>query len=170
SGDRPPRRRQLPHRCRATRPARQLAADGRYRTLCHGAALLRHAGWRLHQGWARSPDAQHQHGELPMIRWLLLLIGGALLGGIVPLATIIVLPQTATQDAYARLQEIAPVNATVALPSPTPERAVMPFMDPAFASAVCRYDLSQGPIKLVVPVSPAYTSVSFYTRNNIAYY
>lgn len=105
-----------------------------------------------------------------MIRWLLLLIGGALLGGIVHLATIIVLPQTATQDAYARLQEIAPVNATVALPSPTPERAVMPFMDPAFASAVCRYDLSQGPIKLVVPVSPAYTSVSFYTRNNIAYY
>lgn len=105
-----------------------------------------------------------------MIRWLLLLIGGALLGGIVHLATIIVLPQTATQDAYARLQAIVPVNATVALPSPTPERAVMPFMDPAFASAVCRYDLSQGPIKLVVPVSPAYTSISFYTRNNIAYY
>jgi uncharacterized membrane protein len=46
----------------------------------------------------------------------------------------------------------------------------MPFMDPAFASAVCRYDLSQGPVKLVAPVSPAYTSVSFYTRRNIAYY
>jgi uncharacterized membrane protein len=46
----------------------------------------------------------------------------------------------------------------------------MPFMDPAFASAVCRYDLSQGPLKLRVPVSPAYTSVSFYTRNDVAYY
>jgi uncharacterized membrane protein len=46
----------------------------------------------------------------------------------------------------------------------------MPFMDPAFASAVCRYDLSQGPLKLTVPVSPAYTSVSFYTRNDVAYY
>lgn len=105
-----------------------------------------------------------------MIRWLLLLLGGALLGGIVHLATIIVLPQTATQDAYARLEPIAPVNMVVALPAPTPEKAVMPFMDPAFASAVCRYDLSQGPVKLVAPVSPAYTSVSFYTRNNIAYY
>ena len=46
----------------------------------------------------------------------------------------------------------------------------MPFMDPAFASAVCRYDLSKGPLKLSVPVSPAYTSVSFYTRYDVAYY
>ena len=43
-------------------------------------------------------------------------------------------------------------------------------MDPAFAVAVCRYDLSGGPIKLAVPVSQAYTSVSFYTRNELAYY
>ena len=43
-------------------------------------------------------------------------------------------------------------------------------MDPAFATAVCRYDLSIGPIKFAVPVSQAYTSVSFYTRNEVAYY
>ena len=105
-----------------------------------------------------------------MIRWMLLILGGVLLGGIVHLATIIILPRTATQDAYARLTAIAAVNTVVALPAPTPEKAVMPFMDPAFASAVCRYDLSQGPLKLTVPVSPAYTSVSFYTRNDVAYY
>ena len=46
----------------------------------------------------------------------------------------------------------------------------MPFMDPAFASAACRYDLSSGPLKLTVPVSQAYTSVSFYPRNDVAYY
>jgi uncharacterized membrane protein len=105
-----------------------------------------------------------------VIRWLLLILGGVLLGGIVHLATVIILPRTATQDAYARLTPIVPVNTVVALPAPTPEKAVMPFMDPAFASAVCRYDLSQGPLKLTVPVSPAYTSVSFYTRNEVAYY
>ena len=105
-----------------------------------------------------------------MIRWLLLILGGALLGGIVHLASVIILPRTATQDAYARLAPIALVNSVVALPVPTPEKAVMPFMDPAFASAICLYDLSQGPLKLTVPVSPAYTSVSFYTRSNVAYY
>jgi uncharacterized membrane protein len=105
-----------------------------------------------------------------MIRWLLLLFGGALLGGVVHLATIIILPRTATQDAFARLSTLAPVNTVTALPAPTPENATMPFMDPAFASAVCRYDLSQSPLKLTVPVGLAYTSVSFYTRHDVAYY
>src|SRR5471032_646960 len=105
-----------------------------------------------------------------MIRWLLLFFGGALLGGIVHLGTVIILPRTATQDAYSRLARNASVNTVATLPAPTPENATMPFMDPAFASAVCRYDLSQGPLKLTVPVSLAYTSVSFYTRYDVAYY
>ncbi|HEY5378652.1 MAG TPA: DUF1254 domain-containing protein [Pseudolabrys sp.] len=104
-----------------------------------------------------------------MMRWLLLALGGALLGGIVHLATIIILPRTATQDAYSRLARI-PVNTVTPLPAPTPNAAIMPFMDPAFAAAVCRYDLSQGPLKLSLPVSLAYTSVSFYTRTDVAYY
>jgi len=105
-----------------------------------------------------------------MIRWLLLALGGALLGGIVHLATIIILPRTATQDAYSRLVRSAPVNTVMPLPEPTPQSAPMPFMDPAFAAAVCRYDLSQGILKLSIPVSLAYTSVSFYTRYDVAYY
>ena len=36
--------------------------------------------------------------------------------------------------------------------------------------AVCRYDLTDGPLKLNAPVSQAYTSVTFYTRNGVAYY
>ena len=83
---------------------------------------------------------------------------------------VLLLPRTATQDAYSRLAPIAPVNTVAPLPQPTPQNAVMPFMDPAFATAVCRYDLSGGPLKLTVPVSPAYTSVSFYTRRGVAYY
>jgi uncharacterized membrane protein len=105
-----------------------------------------------------------------MIRLLLWLLGGTLLGGIVHLATVLILPRLATQDAYSRLAPMAPVNVVTPLPPPTPEKAVIPFLDPAFAMAVCRYDLADGPIKLSVPVSPAYTSVSFYTRSEVAYY
>jgi uncharacterized membrane protein len=105
-----------------------------------------------------------------VIRLLLWLLGGALLGGIVHLATVLVLPSLATQDAYARLSPITRVNAVTPIPTPSPESAPMPFMDPAFATAVCRYDLSDGPLKFSVPVSPAYTSVSFYTRADVAYY
>ena len=105
-----------------------------------------------------------------MTRWLLWTLAGIILGGIVHLATILVLPRTASQDAYARLSPITLVNAITAVPRPTPTKAVLPYMDPAFAVAVCRYDLSNGPMKLTAPVSQAYTSVTFYTRRGIAYY
>ena len=105
-----------------------------------------------------------------MIRLALWLLGGLLLGGIVHLATVLMLPAMATQDAYARVSAVAPVNAVIPIPPPTPEKAVMPFMDPAFAVSVCRYDLARGPLKFSVPISPAYTSVSFYTRSDVAYY
>jgi uncharacterized membrane protein len=105
-----------------------------------------------------------------MIRLALWILGGILLGGIVHLATVLVLPRTATQDAYLRLAPLTPVNAVAPLPVPTPDTAILPFMDPAFAVAVCRYDLSETPLKLTAPVSQAYTSVSFYTRFGVAYY
>jgi uncharacterized membrane protein len=105
-----------------------------------------------------------------MIRMILWLLGALLLGGIVHLATVLLLPRLASQDAYARVSAIAPPNSVVPIPPPTPENAVMPFMDPAFAMSVCRYDLSRGSLKFSVPISQAYTSVSFYTRSDVAYY
>ena len=105
-----------------------------------------------------------------MIRLALWLTGGALLGGIVHLSTVLLLPRSATQDAYLRLTPMTPVNQVVLLPAPTPEGSVLPFMDPTFATAVCRYDLSGGSLKLTTRLSVAYTSVSLYTRNGVAYY
>jgi len=105
-----------------------------------------------------------------MIRLPFWLLGALLLGGIVHLSTVLAMPQAATQDAYSRLAKITPVNALVPLAAPTVQNAVMPFMDPAFAVSVCRYDLSSGGLKFSSPVSQAYTSVTFYTRKSIAYY
>ena len=105
-----------------------------------------------------------------MMRWLLWVLGGVLLGGIVHLGTVLLLPRMAAQDAFARLTARTPVNAVTALPAPAPDTAVMPFMDPAFVAAACRYDLTKGAMKLTVPISAAYTSVSFYTRFGVAYY
>ena len=105
-----------------------------------------------------------------MIRLLFTIIAGVLLGGLVHLVAVLALPRIATQDAYSRLTPMTKINAVTQLAAAEPGNAPMPFMDPAFAIAICRYDLSGGPIKLTVPVSQAYTSVSFYTRNEVAYY
>jgi len=105
-----------------------------------------------------------------MIRLLFAIVGGIILGGVVHLVSVLALPRIATQDAYSRLTSITRLNTVTPLPSTEPGNALLPFMDPAFALAVCRYDLSGGPIKLAVPVSQSYTSVSFYTRSDVAYY
>ena len=105
-----------------------------------------------------------------MIRWLFTILGGIVLGGIVHLVSVLALPRVATNDAYSRLTQISRVNDVTMLPLAQPRNALMPFQDPAFATAVCRYDLSGGSIKLTVPVNQAYTSVSFYTRNEVPYY
>ena len=105
-----------------------------------------------------------------MIRLLFTIIAGVLLGGVVHLVSVLALPSIASQDAYSRLTPLTKLNAVTALPLADPGNTLMPYMDPAFATAICRYDLSGGPIKLTVPVSQAYTSVSFYTRSDVAYY
>jgi uncharacterized membrane protein len=105
-----------------------------------------------------------------VIRLLFTIVAGVLLGGIVHLVSVLALPRIATQDAYSRLTPMTKLNAITPLPLASPNDAAMPFMDPAFATAICRYDLSGGSLKLTVPVSQAYTSVSFYTRNEVAYY
>jgi uncharacterized membrane protein len=105
-----------------------------------------------------------------MIRLLFTIIAGVLLGGVVHLVSVLALPRIASQDAYSRLTPITKLNAVTSLPLAEPGNTLMPFMDPAFATAICRYDLSGGPIKLAVPVTQSYTSVSFYTRSDVAYY
>ena len=105
-----------------------------------------------------------------MIRLMFTIVAGVVLGLVVHLVSVLALPRIATQDAYSRLTPLTKPNAVTPLPLATPNDAPMPLMDPAFAMAICRYDLSGGPIKLTVPVSQAYTSVSFYTRNGVAFY
>jgi uncharacterized membrane protein len=105
-----------------------------------------------------------------VIRILFTIIAGVLLGGVVHLVSVLALPRIASQDAYSRLTPLTKLNAVSPLPVADPGNTLMPYLDPAFATAVCRYDLSGGPIKLAVPVSQAYTSVSFYTRSDVAYY
>ena len=105
-----------------------------------------------------------------MIRFVFTIVAGVLLGGVVHLVSVLALPRIASQDAYSRLTSMTELNAVTGLPLADPGNTLMPYMDPAFATAICRYDLSAGPIKLAVPVSHAYTSVSFYTHSEVAYY
>ena len=105
-----------------------------------------------------------------MRTYTLPLIAGLVLGGLVHIVTTLTLPRVASEDAFARLARLGPPNVVQLVPDSTPMQAVLPRMDPAFLSAVCVYDLSSASLKVRVPTTPDYTSVSFYTRYGLAYY
>ena len=73
-----------------------------------------------------------------MTRLLFTIIAGILLGGVVHLVSVLALPRIASQDAYSRLTPITKLNAVTPLPLAEPGNTLMPFMDPAFATAICR--------------------------------
>jgi uncharacterized membrane protein len=95
---------------------------------------------------------------------------GLVLGGLVHLTSTLAMPRLALVDAFARLERLGPANTVALVPNSTPFAAILPRMDPAFVTAVCRYDLSSGAVRVRVPITPDYTSVSFYARHGLAYY
>ncbi len=92
------------------------------------------------------------------------------LGLIVHLASILAMPVLAQKSAYQRLLEIAKVNQLTLLPDVTPAGMLLPMSDPAFVTAVCPYDLSARPLRVRVPATQDYTSVSFYTARGVPFY
>ncbi len=105
-----------------------------------------------------------------MMRWLLSILAGLVLGCIVHIVSIFALPQLAQNDAYARLSSLGKTNEILFIPAPTPFESLLPRLDPAFVFAACVFDLSRGPLAVSVPTTPDLTSVAFYTRQGRVFY
>ncbi|MBK8008450.1 MAG: DUF1254 domain-containing protein [Rhizobiales bacterium] len=105
-----------------------------------------------------------------MMRILIPILSGLVLGGLVHVVSIFALPQLAQNDAFARLSALGKVNEIVRLPEPTPFESVLPKLDPAFVFAACVFDLSRGPLSISIPTTPDMTSVAFYTRQGRVFY
>lgn len=114
--------------------------------------------------------------HLERINWLwpaglLLPVAVALvLAAIAHIVSILAMPSLAEHNAFARLSELTDSNQMALLPDPTPNATVLPMQDPAFVTAVCLYDLNEKPLKVRVPATADYTSVSFYTDEALAFY
>lgn len=103
-----------------------------------------------------------------LVTWALAVL---MIGGIVHIASILLMPKLATRDAYARIAALAPVNKMVLLPTIGPGTEVLPFEDPALALGVCRYDLARGPVRLRGLLTPDdLVLMSFHGRYGQTFY
>jgi uncharacterized membrane protein len=101
----------------------------------------------------------------------LYVLAALVLGALVHLVSVLLVPLVASRDAYARISELGPLNATVLLPQAAPGQKRFPYADPAVAMAFCRFDLSNGPLRVRAPLGRAgYASLSFHSRRGAVFY
>jgi len=79
--------------------------------------------------------------------------------GLAHIVSLFAVPKLARGDAFHWLAQDAPIHA-VAIVEPSRLRSAT-HIDPNFALGVCRYDLSGGPVRIRVPLSESFTSVTF---------
>lgn len=103
------------------------------------------------------------------IRWLSVFVA-LILAAVVHLAAVLALPFLATKDGWARLADLGDVNRLVVLPAAGPEQQSLPFMAPDVRYAVCRYELSDGPVRLVFPRLEELWMIAFYTPQGENFY
>ena len=92
------------------------------------------------------------------------------LAGLIHVIAVLTLPTLAPRDAHARLAALGPTNTMIQLPPPAPGRQVMPLMAPDVRYAVCRYDLSEGPVRLKARIADGNWLIAFYTPLGENYY
>jgi uncharacterized membrane protein len=106
-----------------------------------------------------------------LIDLLMLALGAAMIAALVHIVAILIIPLYAGHDSFARLSQLGPVNATISLAQPSPRERLIPYGDPAVASAFCRFDLTDGPLRVKAPVDGSgFASLSFHTRRGSIFY
>lgn len=90
--------------------------------------------------------------------------------GIVHIAATLLVPHLATGGAVQRLLTDLPVNKMLVLPPPTAERQSLPFMNPDTRLAVCRFDVSGGPVAISALLPDKGWSLGLYTPDGDNFY
>ena len=75
------------------------------------------------------------------------------LAGLIHIVAVLTLPALAPKNAQARLAALGPANTMIELPAAAPGRQAMPMMAPDVRYAFCRFDLTNGPIRLSATIA-----------------
>jgi uncharacterized membrane protein len=103
--------------------------------------------------------------------WGVLIVLALVVAGITHAVAVLALPWRSHRDAFARLAALGPVGARVVLPQAGNPSDPLPFRDPAFAMAACRYDLHSQPFRLsILPFERGFVTLGFHSRHGLAFY
>lgn len=105
-----------------------------------------------------------------MIRTLLWVLGGLVLGGIIHIAVILLLPALTGGTAWAQVSALGALNKPVVLLAPEAGKPNPLRLDPELVHAVCQIDLRHGPGVVAGTLPQAFWSVAVYNRAGVVIY
>lgn len=105
-----------------------------------------------------------------MIRTLLYVLGGLLLGGVIHIVAILTLPLLAEETAWTRIAALQAQNRMLILPPVAPGEANPLHLDPRLAYGVCQVDLAAGPAYLSGVLPDAFWSVAVFNAAGTVIY
>jgi uncharacterized membrane protein len=97
-------------------------------------------------------------------RTILFIVGGLLLGGIIHVAIVFLVPYYAGNDAWAQMQRFGPDGQFHTLPIPEAGAEPLAALDPRMIEAVCRFNLSNGPVRIQAEFPDEFWSVAVFDR------
>jgi uncharacterized membrane protein len=100
----------------------------------------------------------------------LYIVLGLVLAGLIHIVAVLTLPMLAPRNAQARLAALGPANTMIELPAASPGRQAMPMMAPDVRYAFCRFDLSNGPIRLRAAIADELWLIALYTPEGENFY
>lgn len=105
-----------------------------------------------------------------MMRFLLWLVGGVVLGGVIHIIVILTLPALAEQSVWSRVAALDADNRMLILPQVQAGAPNPLGLDPELAYGLCRVDLSEGPAYVSGVLPDAFWSVALFNPAGIVTY
>ncbi len=99
-----------------------------------------------------------------MIRLVHAVLLGLLGAGIVHIAVLLLVPQMSERDAWSRLAMASNLYRMTLIEPEAGGPAAVASVDPLFRAAACRFDLSDGVVRINAPGNVPFWSVSVYNR------
>jgi uncharacterized membrane protein len=105
-----------------------------------------------------------------MIRTLLYVVAGLVLGGIIHIVAVLTLPQLAEETVWTRIAALEAHDRVAVLPPVEPGAANPLGLDPELVYGVCQVDLSQGPAYMNGVMPDAFWSIAVHNREGTVIY
>jgi uncharacterized membrane protein len=105
-----------------------------------------------------------------MMRFLLWLTGGVLLGGIIHIIVILTLPRLDDDTVWTRVAALEALDRVIILPQIAPGAPNPLGLDPEIIYGVCQLDLAKGPGFLSGVLPEAFWSVAIYDEAGVIAY